>query len=55
MSNFQFSVSMIVPADKLEQVRNLSWALGHDEPPLYTFNVPLSADGSEPATTNDLL
>lgn len=50
MSDFKYSVSLIVPSGMLEAGRRLSWALGHDSPPLSTFSAPLSADGTEPAT-----
>jgi hypothetical protein len=45
--SYDFSAVCIVPADKLELGNRLAEGLGHG-PDNYT--VPLSADGSEPAT-----
>lgn len=47
MSAFTYSVSMIIPAESLDDARNLAWALGHDEPSLATFSAELSTDGTE--------
>lgn len=50
MSGWTLSIVMIVPAHLQEVANWLSCALGHDVLPGNTFSVPLSADGSEPAT-----
>lgn len=50
MSDWVWSLVVIVPAHLREIGNRLSCALGHDVLPGNTFSVPLSADGSEPAT-----
>lgn len=50
MSGWNLSIVMIVPAALQDTANRLSCALGHDVLPGNTFSVPLSADGSEPAT-----
>lgn len=50
MSGWSLSIVMIVPAALQDTANRLSCALGHDMLPGNTFSVPLSADGSEPAT-----
>lgn len=50
MSDWNLSVVIIVPAALKDKANYLSCAIGHDDMPGNTFSVPLSADGSEPAT-----
>lgn len=50
MSSWNLSIVMIVPAALQDTANRLSCALGHDVLPGNTFSVPLSSDGSEPAT-----
>ena len=50
MSGWNLSIVMIVPAALQDTANRLSCALGLDVLPGNTFSVPLSADGSEPAT-----
>lgn len=50
MTGWTLSIVMIVPAELQDTANRLSCALGHDMLPGNTFSVPLSADGSEPAT-----
>jgi hypothetical protein len=52
MSNndWTLSIVMIIPAALQDKANKLACALGHDVLPGNTFSVPLSADGSEPAT-----
>lgn len=50
MSGWNLSIVMIVPAALQDAANRLSCALGHDVLPGNTFSVPLSSDGSEPAT-----
>ncbi len=50
MSGWTLSIVMIIPAALQDTANRLSCALGHDVLPGNTFSVPLSADGSEPAT-----
>jgi hypothetical protein len=45
--SYDFSAVCIVPADKLELGNRLAEGLGHGP---NNYSVPLSADGSEPAT-----
>lgn len=45
MSTYEYSVSLIVPADLRDKAQRLAWALGHDQPPLSSFRAELSADG----------
>lgn len=47
MTNYVYSVSMIGDANHVDSINSLGEALGHGTPSL---SVPLSADGSEPAT-----
>lgn len=51
MTRFAYSVTLIVPTSGREAANRLSKALGRDaaDPPK-TFVVPLSGDGSKPAT-----
>lgn len=44
------SLAMAVPADLRDKANRLACALNHDPMPGNTMSVPLSADGSEPAT-----
>ncbi len=50
MTGWTLSIVMIVPAALQDTANRLSCALGHDVLPGNTFSVPLSSDGSEPAT-----
>lgn len=50
MTDWSYSLVMIVPASLQDAANRLACALGHDVLPGHTFSVPLSADGSEPAT-----
>ncbi len=50
MTDWTLSIVMIVPAALQDTANRLSCALGHDVLPGNTFSVPLSSDGSEPAT-----
>lgn len=50
MSDWTLSIVMIVPAALQDTANRLSCALGHDVLPGNTFSVPLSSDGSDPAT-----
>lgn len=50
MTDWTLSIVMIVPASLRDIGNRLSCALGHDTLPGNTFSIPLSADGSEPAT-----
>lgn len=45
MSEYTYSVSLIVPAALREKAQRLAWAIGHDEPPLDSFTAELSSDG----------
>lgn len=50
MSGWALSIVMIVPANLKDVANRLSCALGHDVLSGNTFSMPLSSDGSEPAT-----
>lgn len=50
MTDWNLSIVIIVPAALKDKADYLSCAIGHDDMPGNTFSVPLSADGSEPAT-----
>lgn len=46
MSEYTYSVSLIVPAALHEKAQRLAWAIGNDEPPLDSFSAELSSDGT---------
>lgn len=46
MSQYSYSVSLIVPAAMLDKAQHLAWAIGHDEPPLDCFGAELTSDGA---------
>ena len=50
MTDWPFSIVLLIPAALQDRANRLSCALGYDELPGNTYSVPLSADGSEPAT-----
>lgn len=47
MSEYTYSVSLIVPAALHEKAQRLAWAIGNDEPPLDSFSAELSSDGTD--------
>lgn len=49
-TDWTLSIVMVVPAAQRDTANKLACALGHDVMPGRTFSVPLSSDGSEPAT-----
>lgn len=50
MSAYDVSLALMVPDALKAKANLLACALGHDALPGNTYSVPLSADGSEPAT-----
>lgn len=50
MTDFPYSVSLVVPAADRADANRLAVAMGWDTSPGDTFSVPLSADGDVPAT-----
>lgn len=44
------SLVLILPAAHRDQGNAIAVAIGHDVPPGHTYSVPLSSDGSAPAT-----
>lgn len=50
MSDWNLSVVLIVPSEYRERANRISCFLGHDVLPGRSYSIPLSSDGSEPAT-----
>lgn len=50
MTDWNLSLTMVVPADQQDKANLLACALGYDVLPGRTFSVPLSATGKVPAT-----
>lgn len=42
MTEFTYSVSIIIPEHLVTKARRLAWALAHDEPPLSSFSAQLT-------------
>jgi hypothetical protein len=50
MANYPYALALILPATDRDDGNKLAVALGRDVWPGNTFSVPLSVDGTEPAT-----